>query len=87
MKFPAFTALYHVSSTRNPAAAWRYLIGWEIDGRLYTLFVSSFPGGPWPAVTVHNFALLVLYPWRTWGLLVMILIVPGLWMVTLSSPG
>ena len=86
MKFPAFTALYHVSSVGNPAAAWRYLTDWGIDGRMYTLFVSSF-GCLCLVVTVHNFASLLLCPLRTGGSLVMIVIVPGLWIVTPSSPG
>ncbi len=41
MKFPTLMAFIHVVSTGNPAAVWRYLMDWGIDGKLYTFCTSS----------------------------------------------
>ncbi len=86
IKFPALIASIHVSLTGNPAAAWRYVIDCRIDCNVYILFASSLIWLFCFADTIHSFSWLLLHPWRTGGLLVVMVSVPFLWIHTPSSP-
>ncbi len=55
---------------------------WGMDGKLYTLCISlGLIALSISTDTFHNFAVLLLHPWRMGGLLVVMAIVPSLWMV------
>ena len=56
------------------------------EGRSYTLLTCSFVG-VLSANTVHNISPFSLHPWRTGGSDVVMVIVPGLWIVAPRSPG
>jgi hypothetical protein len=86
VKYLALMAFNHVSFVGNPAAACRYFTVWLIDGKSYTLF-ALFVDVFSLADTVHSLAPLDLHPWRIGGLVVVMEIEPGWWIVTPFSPG
>ena len=66
---------------------WRYLIVCGINGKLYTLFTSSLFSDLSEADIVQSFSAFGFLPLSTGGSLVVMVIVPSLWILTLSSPG
>ena len=71
-------AVNQVSLTGNPAAACKYLIDCVIDGKLYTLCVSSRVDLSSFDAIVHSLSPLVLIPCRTGGVLIVMVIQIGL---------